>query len=346
MDRRSESGARNRRYPRRPAWAGSALRQGPAEPGRSRVPVPPTPLESETQMATTDRIARQVRTGRPRDGARRPPPDAEPHPLGPLQPVVARWPLVLVVTLLFAGVAFVAGRAQKPTYTSAASLNVGRTDVRVQALPGYVQGATSLASSYSRIAMTPQVEVPLAKELHLSRSEVARRLTAVPVPNNPFFTIQGTGRTPQDAIRFTRAATHTMQAYVTATDNGRQRLSDLLGQFRTTAAKAEAVQRRITRLKSDPSVSASSPALSKLQVEYQTAQLRASALRGEYQERSSELASTAGIQVISPAASAQSDRKKIVQRTVAVGLVAGLLVGSALALLRERAVARRRRRFA
>lgn len=297
-------------------------------------------------MATTDRIARQARTARPRDGARRPPPDAEPHPLGPLRPVVARWPLVLLVTLLFAGMALVAGLAQKPTYTSAASLNVGRTDVRVQALPGYVQGATSLASSYSRIAMTPQVEVPLAKELHLSPSEVARRLTAVPVPNNPFFTIQGTGRTPQDAIRFTRAATRTMQAYVTATDNGRQRLSDLLGDFRTATAKAEALQRRITRLKSDPTVSASSPRLSKLEVEYQTAQLRASALRTEYQERSSELASTAGIQVISPAASAQSDRKKIVQRTVAVGLVAGLLVGSALALLRERAVARRRRRFA
>src|SRR4051794_28313934 len=115
MDRRSGTRARKPPHSPPPAGARPPPRQGPPEAGRSRVPVPPTPLESETQMATTDRIARQVRTGRPRDGARRPPPDAEPHPLGPLQPVVARWPLVLVVTLLFAGVAFVAGRAQKPT---------------------------------------------------------------------------------------------------------------------------------------------------------------------------------------------------------------------------------------
>ena len=276
------------------------------------------------------------------DGGRYPPPQ-EPHPLGPLRPVVARWWLVLLVTLLFVAGAVFVGVSKRPTYTATASLNVGRTDVRVQALPGYVQGATSLAGSYSRIATSPQVEAPLARRLQIPVGEVHSRLTAVPVPNNPFFTLRGTGNSPQDAIAFTRAATRQMQAYVTATDTGRRRVDDLLSQFRSATRKAEGIQRQITRIKAQAIGTASSPELSRLQTDYEAADLKASALKVQYQERSSELASTAGIQVISPAATAQSDRKRTVQRLGAVGLGAGLLVGSALALLAERAAAGRRR---
>jgi hypothetical protein len=216
----------------------------------------------------------------------------------------------------------------------------------VQALPGYVQGATSLAGSYASIAMTPQVEVPLARRLHLRVSEVDRRLTAVPVPGNPFFTLHGTGSTPADAIRFTRAATQEMQAYVTATDDGQESVAKLLSEFRAATRTAERLQRRITRAK-DGLITGSSPEVAKLEVDYETAQLKASALKVQYQDRSAELASTAGIQVISPATAAESDRSKTLQRVVAVGIVAGVLVGSALALLIERAaVRRRRRRFA
>lgn len=277
------------------------------------------------------------------DGGRYPPPQ-EPHPLGPLRPVVARWWFVLFVTLLFVAGAVFVGLSKQPTYSATASLNVGRTDVRVQALPGYVQGATSLAGSYSRIATSPEVEAPLARQLHIPVAEVHRRLTAVPVPNNPFFTLRGTGDTRRDAIAFTRAATRQMQAYVTATDQGRQRVDDLLDQFRSATRTAERLQRRITRIKAQSIGTSSSPELSSLQTDYEAAQLKASALKVQYQDRSTELASTAGIQVISPAASAQSDRKRTVQRVGAVGLGAGLLVGCALALLAERAAAGRRRR--
>jgi uncharacterized protein involved in exopolysaccharide biosynthesis len=276
------------------------------------------------------------------DGGRYPPPE-EPHPLGPLRPVVARWYLVLFVTLVFVAGAVYVGLSQRPTYTSTASLNVGRTDVRVQALPGYVQGATSLAGSYSRIATSPQVEAPLARRLGISQAEVHRRLTAVPVPNNPFFTIRGTGSSPRDAIAFTRAATRQMQAYVTATDTGRQRVDDVLDRFRAATRRAERLQRSMAREKASI-IGTTSPTLARLETDYETAQLEASALKVQYQERSSELASTAGVQVISPAATAQSDRKRTVQRVGAVGLGAGLLVGSALALLAERAGAGRRRR--
>ncbi len=60
-----------------------------------------------------------------------------------------------------------------------------------------------------------------------------------------------------------------------------------------------------------------------------------------FRDRRVELASTAGIQVISRPALAGDDRRTVLQRLVAVGLVAGVLVGSALAMLLG---ARRRRR--
>src|ERR687896_24634 len=81
-----------------------------------------------------------------------------PHPLGPLRPVVSRWWLVLPVMLAFAGGgAYVANQAQ-PTYSASATINVGRTDVRVQALPGYAAGATSLAAAYTRIVQSAEIE--------------------------------------------------------------------------------------------------------------------------------------------------------------------------------------------
>jgi uncharacterized protein involved in exopolysaccharide biosynthesis len=281
----------------------------------------------------------------PPDGRRFPPsrPPAQ-HPLGPLRPVVSRWWLVLPVMLAFAaGGAYVANEAQ-PTYSASATINVGRTDVRVQALPGYAAGATSLAAAYARIVQSAEIEEPLARRLRLPVDDVRRRLSAVPVPSNPFFTIRGTGRTADEAVRFTRAATREMKAYVKRSDRGDVSVDSLLSRYRSVASRQADLQRRIDRLTAGAVGSSVPPSAARAQAEYDTLAIQAEALKQQYAERSAEVATTAGITVISPATAAESDRKKTVQRLVAVGLVAGLVVGSALALLLERARRARRRR--
>jgi uncharacterized protein involved in exopolysaccharide biosynthesis len=272
--------------------------------------------------------------------ARRPPP----HPLGPLRPVVSRWWLVLPVTLAFAAGGAYVGNDAQPTYSASSTINVGRTDVRVQALPGYAAGATSLAAAYARIVQSAEIEEPLARRLRLPVDEVHRRLSAVPVPSNPFFTISGTGRTADEAVRFTRAATREIQAYVKRSDRGDVSVDALLSRYRSVARRQAALQRRIDSLTADAVGSAVPASAARAQAQYDTLAIQAEALKQQYAERSAEVATTAGITVISPATTAESDRNKTIQRLVAVGLVAGLVVGSALALLLEGARRARRRR--
>src|SRR4051812_21841223 len=126
-----------------------------------------------------------------------------PDALGPLRPIVRRWPVVVAVVALALVAAVAAARVQAPTYTASADVNVGRVDVRVESLPGYVAGAQALASAYSRVTTSDDVVTPLARRLKLSPAEVRARLGATPVPEATIFRIFGTGDSADDAVRFT-----------------------------------------------------------------------------------------------------------------------------------------------
>ena len=97
-------------------------------------------------------------------------------PSVPLRGVVRRWPVVLLVTIVLVAAAAGAALLQSPTYTASADVNVGRVDVRVQALPGYVAGAQALAAAYSRIVTSDEVIDPLARQL---RSDAGRGARAI-----------------------------------------------------------------------------------------------------------------------------------------------------------------------
>jgi uncharacterized protein involved in exopolysaccharide biosynthesis len=97
------------------------------------------------------------------------------------------------------------------------------------------------------------------------------------------------------------------------------------------------LKRRIAALPPDSS------SADALQVDLDTAELKEQTLRSQYEQRSAEVASTAGIQVISEPVQASSDKHRTVQRFLVVGLLAGLLVGSALAVLFDAARRSRRR---
>jgi uncharacterized protein involved in exopolysaccharide biosynthesis len=274
---------------------------------------------------------------------------AQPDALGPLRAVVRRWPVVVLVTLVLLAVAAVVALTRTPTYLATADVNVGRVDVRVQALPGYVAGAQALATAYSRIVTSDEVVTPLTRQLRLPAAEVRTRLAASPVPGGTSFRIYGTGDSEPDAVRFARAATAQVQRYVAAHDNGDDTLSGVLHDYREQSRTAATLRLRIDRLKGQQSAAeAATPAPSKrsvdrrqdeiarLQVALDTAELKMNTLGGRYAERGNELAATAGIEVITAPSYATDDRGQRLQRLLVIGLVAGLLLGSALALLADR----------
>jgi capsular polysaccharide biosynthesis protein len=273
------------------------------------------------------------------------------HPLGPLRPIGRFWPVVLVVMLLCAGAGAAVGLKRSPTWTASSTINVGRVDVRVQALPGYVAGAETLAGAYSRIVDSPAIVNPVGRKLGMSPAQVAAHVSATPVPSAPMFRIIGTAGSQARAIQLTNAVTYAMKRYVKATDNGQSSLRGVLRSYERESATADRLQRKLSRMQGQRNgtvlTTASTPSqadIRKVRVQYQSAQLRAQALAAQYQNRSEEVGASAGLQVISTPLAANSDRKSKLQRLVAVGLVGGLVAGSLLALLFDAAGRRRRRR--
>lgn len=271
--------------------------------------------------------------------------------LGPLRGVVRRWPVVLLVTIVLVAAGAGAALLRSPTYTASADVNVGRVDVRVQQLPGWVAGAQALAAAYSRIVTSDEVINPLARQLRLTPAEVRGRLGASPVPEATIFRIYGTGTSEQDAVRFTRAATAQIEAYVAGHDNDDATLDDTLGAYREQARTAASLRQRIDRLRAadEPTPAATATAtpsartrerradeITRLQVALDTAELKMQALGARWQERGNELAATAGIEVINRPATAASDARRTLQRLLALGLAGGLLLGAALALVIDR----------
>jgi Chain length determinant protein len=289
-------------------------------------------------VTTLDSTLPRAADGRASPGPGPPPRRDEPESaLGPLRPVVERWPLVLVVVLLCVGGAVYAGMARSPTYRADTQINIGRTDVRVQALPGYVAGAATLANSYSRVVQSDEIVDRVAAALDRSRASVAQDLTAAPIPENPILRIVGEGESPEAAVRLTATATSELERYVSRTDAATESFEAALREFREQSRRAADLRRQLNELEEDQTVAGASSVSAAeeedLRVDYETAKLRADSLGQMYRDRQVELASTAGIEVISRPAPAGDDRRSVMQRLIAVGLVGGVVVGSALAML-------------
>jgi len=270
-----------------------------------------------------------------------------PHPLGPLRPSAIRWPIVVLFVLAFAAGGYYVATTRSPEYSSTATINVGRTDVRVQALPGYVQGAQALASSYSRIVTSDEIVDPVAKRLGLEPSDVRDRLSATPISGSPIFSISATGDDEQSAIDLAQAATRQVRRFVTETDKGDNSSTALMSDYRKQARLSSTLQREINRIEANirngvGDADTQRERLIRAQTDQQTADLRKQSLQSLYVDQISTDTSTAGIQVLSPATAATSDRDAMQQKLIAVGALAGLVVGLAVAAMFGRRRPRRR----
>src|SRR4051794_41585036 len=64
------------------------------------------------------------------------------------------WWLIVGLAVLLGAAGVYVGANRGATYTAAASVNVGRVDIRSQALPGYMTAAQALAPPYNPLAPT------------------------------------------------------------------------------------------------------------------------------------------------------------------------------------------------
>jgi capsular polysaccharide biosynthesis protein len=260
-----------------------------------------------------------------------------------------RFPLVVAGCLAATvAVALAFGMTRTPTYTARTQLVVGGINVAAPgALSGYATATVALASTYSRSINENAIAVPVARRLGLPIGAVLSRVSASPIPESPVFRVEATGPTAPRAIELVNAVAATLSrtsriGVGTASERSRR-----LRAFSAAHNEMVRAQLRANRLeaiyKRDPSP-AHTIQVADARTSAQSASVRAQARRAVYVSAVQADAATPHVTVLAPARGANSDRGSKLQLLLFAGVVAGLTLGLAAALLLDGRDVRRTRR--
>ena len=273
------------------------------------------------------------------------------HEAGPpvrLNPVTAlrrNWLLALAPVVLLVGVALFVGLTRPAVYTSQSRLAITRLDVSAPgALAGFAVATRSLASAYSRSVDADAVIVPVANELGLDPAEVAARVSASPIPESPVFYVQAFADSEPQAIALANATSDSLLAYIVKLNSSTEDSDRLYARFKRAALlynKRLADKQAAARAFGEDDSEVNRSAFQRASAERDAVSLRRTALREAYQKSQQGQLSSDFVQTLSPATAAESDRISRLQLFVFVALVAGGVVGLALAVWQSNREARR-----
>lgn len=294
-------------------------------------------------MTTADRTS--GRATPPVAGSGPPAPTAPSAPASPREPMsvggsILRHPfLVLLPMIVLVGAAIALASQRAPTYTAEARLGVGRLDVPSQAVPGVVSASQSLAATYSRLVKAEGVVDPVAARVGLTSGQVSAALSASPIPESPIVRIEATGASAAVAERLANLAGSVLTRFVAKLNSaGDQDL--LIAEYRNAAGELTAAQIARDAAQEEEGRASSEEArlaLAEATADYEVASLRLANLRERISQSAQEDPGADTITTLNTAAGAVSDEDEVLQRMVALGLLAGLAFGIVLALIRERA---------
>jgi capsular polysaccharide biosynthesis protein len=288
-------------------------------------------------------------------GARTLAAEFEPLPqVGPIQAARRYWFLVLLPVLVLVPLAAIVAGKRTPTYTAESRLIVGRLNISTAGeAAGFAGAAQDLASTYPLVIYAGGVVNPVARQLGTTPGDVMSRLLATEVPSSPIVRVIATGRSPNDAINLANAASRSLVSFLTKFDRDSPDLAYLRKQLRAAelayqkaAAALSAANRSAAATSATLSAGATtsaplSPAVQRLAGAADVAKIQLSALSADYQNTVQNQATSSLLQPLVSASSASSDRQSKLQISVFIALVAGVLVGLALATLRANQMARR-----
>jgi capsular polysaccharide biosynthesis protein len=186
--------------------------------------------------------------------------------------------------------------------------------------------------SYSRAITAPEVLRAATGAVGISRGTAGSRLSATPVPGSTVIRVTATGASNASAVALANAASTGLRNYVIRLNRTPQSAA-MLRDFQQAQREVVAAQRRVARAQG----SGSAASLQRARLDLQTAQLKASTLEGQYKYQSGTTPPPNLVQILSPATTASSDFRSRLEELLLIGLVAGVVVGLALALLRANA---------
>lgn len=251
--------------------------------------------------------------------------------VGPLEAVLRhRW-LVIVPTIALALVGLAIGLLRDPVYTAESRINVGRVDVPAYTLQGVTIGNATLASSYARTIQAPAVIDAGARAAGISLEDARGKLSGSQIPRSTLIQIEAEGDSEEEAQELANGAAQGLIKYVTAL-NVRQQDAATERRFRRAQARTERARTQFTRALRNNRPD--SRAVERARLRFRTAEVRSRAAASRLIGATIAPDASNLLQLIVPADNAESDESSVLQKTVIIGLVAGLVLGVALALLR------------
>ena len=242
--------------------------------------------------------------------------------------------MVLSLALLFAAIGIGLGLSRKTTYTASSALQIGKENPNSPGFYGYVESATALAAVYSRALTAEEVLATIHKKLGLTPSEAVQRLSAEPIPSSPVFRIVATGPTQGSAIALANAAAAALVSYESH-NNYSSDAAELYASYRVASLELARDRAHLTKLSNRHALRLENPTLVAAQATVYAAQARSTALQLAYQQAVTAQPSGSLVSLLTSAINATNDKKSKVELTGLIGLIGGLVIGCALAALRE-----------
>jgi hypothetical protein len=242
------------------------------------------------------------------------------------------WFVVLLPVLLLTGGGIAAGLHRSPTYKASAEDVVQALAPSVVQLPGAVQAAQDLASNQSRLIDSAGVVGPLARRLGVSIGSIENDLSATSIPSSTVIRIDAQSSSPDRAVALANGAAKAFATYVNTATKSDTEAQRVLKDFQ--AASAAYTRAVVAKQAVQAAGKTATPAaVVATSASADAAQLRRQALSAQYQNLVQGQASAPNVETFVLARRASSDRQSGLQVTGFAGLIAGLLIGAALASL-------------
>ena len=248
------------------------------------------------------------------------------------------WIIALLPVIVLVGIGVALALMRTPVYSAQTRMQVGNFDLsQPGALSAFTAGSETLATSFSRAVDGEAVVRPVAKALGTSPEVVRRQISATPVPKSPEFSVVAKTDSPASSVRLSRLAARHLQRYVVKLNRPIDRRGELYRAYRRAALEYSAAVNRQAHLDRDDGA-----AFVEAEAEARAANTRLSALRNSYLKSvDAQNLTPAEAEILSRPNAATSDRNQVLQLYLFIGLVAGVLAGTALAALVASATVRR-----
>ena len=252
------------------------------------------------------------------------------------------WFIPFLLATLFGAAGYVYAHAKPVRYTASAQLAVGTTNVNTpDSLGGFAQSGPTLAAAYSRAVYADQVVGVVTGKLHRSAGDVRGHLNATVIPTTPVVRIDATGSSGGDAIALANTSATALSAYAGSLNGNDANAKALLSKYQRASEDVARAESDVNNL----SLTASSSSTRAAKAKLATAKLEQETLANSYRNAQQGQGSSNPLQVLERATGATSNRNSKLQLYTVAGVIGGLVVGWALAILAGNRRLRRERGY-